>query len=70
MGYLGVKLLLVAEDDRFERENRFASFVHRLDLVLETRRGNDRAELTVIPTITPTPPGTVAPLIPAMNVLF
>ena len=44
---LGVKLVLVAEGHRFERENRFARFVHRFDLVLETRRGSDRAELTV-----------------------
>src|SRR5205823_9679872 len=44
---LGVKLMLVAERYRFERQDRFARFVHRLDPVLETLRGNDRAELTV-----------------------
>ena len=44
---VGVKLVLVAEGDRFEREDRFARLVHRLDRVLETRRGDDRAELTV-----------------------
>ena len=32
----GIKLLLVAKDDRFEREDRFACFVHGLDLCLET----------------------------------
>ena len=39
--------MLVAEGHRFQRENRFARFVHRLDLVLETRRGYGRAEMTV-----------------------
>jgi len=43
----GIKLVLVAEGDRFERENRFARLVHRLDVVLETLRGKYRAELTV-----------------------
>ena len=32
----GIKLLLVAKDDRFEREDRFACFVHGFDLCLET----------------------------------
>ena len=32
---LGVKLLLVAEGNRFEREDRFARFVHRLDVLLK-----------------------------------
>ena len=40
---LGVKLLLVAEGDWFERVNRFAGFVHRLDILLKTGRGNDSA---------------------------
>src|SRR5437868_336283 len=35
------------EDDRFERENRFARFVHWLDSVLETLRGLDCTEMTV-----------------------
>ncbi len=32
----GIKLLLVAKDDGFEREDRFACFVHGFDLCLET----------------------------------
>src|SRR5436190_709670 len=43
---LRVKVVFVAEGHRFERENRFAHLVHRLDLVLETLRGNCRAEVT------------------------
>src|SRR4030095_15043978 len=39
--------MLVPEGDRFERENRFARFVHWLDLVLKTLRRENRAELTV-----------------------
>src|SRR2546430_9235338 len=39
--------MLVVEGHRFEREDRFARPVHRPDPVLETRRGNDRAEVTV-----------------------
>src|SRR4029077_19640897 len=35
------------EGDRFERENDFAGFVHRLDRVLKTLRGSDRPELAV-----------------------
>src|SRR5205807_3609466 len=42
-----VNLVLVAEADRFERENRFAYLVHGLDLVLETLRGGCHAKLTV-----------------------
>src|SRR4029077_373371 len=44
---LGVDLLLVAEGDRLEREDRFACVVHRLDLILESRRGRGRTELAV-----------------------
>ena len=44
---LRVKLVLVAEGHRLKREDRFARLVHRLDLVLETRRGSGRAEVTV-----------------------
>src|SRR5947208_2225823 len=43
---LRVKVVFVAEGHRFERENRFARLVHGLDLVLETLRGNYRAEVT------------------------
>src|SRR5260370_22429507 len=42
---LGVKLVLVAEGHRFERENRFARLVHRLDRFLEPGRGWCRAKL-------------------------
>src|SRR5437899_7676810 len=44
---LGVKVVLVTERHRFERENRFARLVHRLDLLLVTIGGKDRAEVTV-----------------------
>src|SRR5437762_3260683 len=43
---LRVKVVFVAEGHRFERENRFTRLVHGLDLVLETLRGNYRAEVT------------------------
>src|SRR5262249_58407865 len=43
----GVKVMLITEGHRFERENRFARLVHRFDLVLETLRRDDRAQLTV-----------------------
>src|SRR5438270_11320093 len=39
--------MLVTEGHRLERENRFARLVHRLNLVLETLRGNYGAEVTV-----------------------
>src|SRR5260370_34604944 len=42
-----VKLVLVAEGHRFERENRFARVVDRLDPVLETFARDDRAQATV-----------------------
>src|SRR5439155_22755257 len=45
---LGVVVFLVMESDRFQREDRFARLGHRFDCVLETLRGNDRAELTAI----------------------
>jgi hypothetical protein len=38
---------LVMESDRFERENGFTVFVHRLHVLFEPRRGSDRAELPV-----------------------
>src|SRR6266700_8317714 len=41
----GIKLFLVAEGDRLEREDRFACFVHGLDLILEPRRGWGNAKL-------------------------
>src|SRR5437899_2810061 len=40
-----VKLVLVTEGHRFEREDRFACLVHRFDRVLETLRGDNRAEM-------------------------
>ena len=46
---LGVKLALVTEGDRFEREDGFARPVHRFGLRLETLRRDDRAELAVGP---------------------
>jgi len=36
---LRIKLLFVAEGDRFKREDRFAGFVHWLDVVLVASRG-------------------------------
>src|SRR4029077_5972690 len=44
---LGVDLLLVAEGDRLEREDRLACLVHWLDLIFKSRRGCGRAELAV-----------------------
>jgi len=46
---LGVDLFLITERDRFQRQNRFAHFVHWLDVVFESLRGNDRAKLAVGP---------------------
>src|SRR2546423_3689855 len=43
---LRVNLFLVTEANWFQREQRFAGFVHRLDLVLKTRRGRRHAKLT------------------------
>src|SRR5215813_7471692 len=43
----GIELFLISESHRFERENRLARLVHWFYRVLETRRGDDRAELTV-----------------------
>src|SRR6266705_65708 len=56
---IGVKLVLVAERDRFEREDNFTGLIHRLDLVFESLRGNDCAEFTVGIDNYPTPPATV-----------
>src|SRR5882757_5986273 len=42
----GVKLVLVAEGHWLKRQDRFARLVHWLDRVLETVRGDDRAEVT------------------------
>ena len=36
--------MLITEADRFEFENCFACFCHRLDLFLETSRGNDSSK--------------------------
>ena len=41
---LRVNLLLVTEGNRFERQECFAGFVHRLDLLLEALGGSHRAE--------------------------
>src|SRR5438552_2694837 len=41
-----IKLFLIMEGDRLERENRFARLVHRLNRVLEKRRGYGRAKMT------------------------
>jgi len=66
---LEVKLVLVAEGHRFQCEDRFARFVHRLDRILETLRRDDRAQLTVSIDYYPDTPATVTPLMPAINVL-
>jgi hypothetical protein len=42
-----IQLVLVAEAHRLQRQNRFAGLIHGLDVVLETPRGGQRAELTV-----------------------
>ena len=45
MGHaIRIKLLLVAEGDRFESKNCFTGFVHRFDVVLVSRRGEDSAK--------------------------
>src|SRR5439155_7615825 len=40
-----IEFLLVAKGNWFERKDSFAGSIHRLDCILETRRGNNRAEL-------------------------
>jgi hypothetical protein len=44
----GVKFVLVVKGHRFESEDCFARLVHRLDLLLETRRGRGDAEVTTV----------------------
>src|SRR4029453_11440606 len=44
---IGVEIWLVAEGNRLQRKDRFARLVHRFDCFLESRRGDNRAELTV-----------------------
>src|SRR5215831_3229685 len=44
-----IQLLLVTEGHRLERKDRFAGLIHRLNSFLESRRGNNRAELVVGP---------------------
>ena len=44
---LGINFVLVAKGHRFERKDRFACLVHRLDLVLETLRARGHTKLTV-----------------------
>src|SRR5947209_1036346 len=39
--------MLIAECHRFERQDRFARLVHRLDRFLETLRGGGCAEVTI-----------------------
>src|SRR5205823_1645029 len=41
-----IKLVLVAEGHRLQRQDRLARLVHRLDRLLETRRGSSRAQVT------------------------
>src|SRR5262249_53605034 len=55
----GVKVMLITEGHRFECENRFARLVHRFDLILETLRRDDRAQLTVSIEYYPAPPCNV-----------
>ena len=47
MAAIGFNLLFITEGDRFKRQNRFARLVHRLNLVLESSRGDKRADLVV-----------------------
>src|SRR5438552_14272411 len=42
---IGIKLMLVAEGNRLQRQDRFARLVHRFDFIFESLRGNDRAEM-------------------------
>ncbi len=42
---VGVKLLLIAEGDRFKCKDGLAHVIHGLDLVLEALAGRCRAEL-------------------------
>src|SRR5947207_15263935 len=46
-GAIGFNLLFITEGDRFERQDGFASLVHKFDLVLEPSRGDKRADLVV-----------------------
>src|SRR5437660_11464756 len=43
---IGIEGFLVVEGDRFKREDRFARLVHWLDLILESLRRDDRAQVT------------------------
>src|SRR4030095_9910589 len=45
-GALRINFLLIAEGDRLQREDRFARFVHRLNVLLVVRRGCYRAKMT------------------------
>src|SRR6266542_2907977 len=42
---LGINLLFVAEADRVKGQERFARFVHGLDLILKTFGGSGRTKL-------------------------
>src|SRR6516165_3505947 len=46
---IGVKLFLVPKRHWFQRQDRFARFVHWLNRFLETRRGDNGAEFTGAP---------------------
>ena len=46
-GAIKFNLLFITEGDRLKRQNRFARFVHGLNLVLEPSRGDKRADLVV-----------------------
>src|SRR6266480_6307751 len=44
---LGIDLLLITKADRFKRENSFARFAHRVDILFESRRGANHTELAI-----------------------
>src|SRR5262249_60077986 len=45
---IGIDCFLIMEGDWLEAVNDFARRVHRLDVIFEAGRGNDRAQLTII----------------------
>src|SRR5215475_12601321 len=52
-----VELFLVTEGHRLECKDRFAGFIHWFNCFLESRRGNNRAELAVGSNYYTYPPG-------------
>src|SRR5439155_22604354 len=44
---LGIELFLITEDDWLEREDRFTGLIHRLNVVLEARRGRNRPQAPI-----------------------